>query len=84
MIIKQEGVEESELLSLPLKSQLLQRGVVQLCRLGRDYLPHSIRYGQSCLPAAVQSPAWVLAWVRSCVALLLLWGRAALGAGLMS
>lgn len=26
MIIKQEGIEESELLSLPLKSQLLQRG----------------------------------------------------------
>lgn len=57
MIIKQEGIEESELLSLPLKSQLLQRGVVQLCCLGHDYLPHFIRLVWAGLPTGGAEPS---------------------------
>lgn len=59
----------------------------KLCCLGHDYLPHFIWLVQAGLPAclhAVQSPAWVLACVRSCLALLLLWGHATLGTGLVS
>lgn len=51
------GNRESGLLSFPLKSQLLQRGVVQLCCLGRDNLPHFVWLVQAGLPARRQRRA---------------------------
>lgn len=74
-IIKKKGIEKSELLSLPLNSQVSAK----LCCCGHDNLHMVFGWYRQ-----VQSPAWVLAWLRSCLAFLLLQGHTTLGTGLVS
>lgn len=69
---QQEGIEESESIFLPLKSCLLQSSGT----LGTITFVWLVHTGLPTCPHVGQSPAWVLAWVRSCLASLLLWCHA--------